>query len=167
VPDAGSVIVDNQDFAKVKDKQLSAYRNKYVGFVFQTFNLQPQLTALENVIMPLIFAGMSSRERTERGKACLTAVGLAERMRHLPNQLSGGQRQRVSIARALANNPSLIIADEPTGNLDSQKGEEIMALLKKLNKEGVTLIIITHDASIAKQAGRVLSIHDGKLAEHH
>ena len=151
----------------VRDRELSAYRNKYVGFVFQSYNLQPHLTALENVMLPLVFAHAGNHERTERAKQCLEAVGLADRMRHRPTQLSGGQRQRVSIARALANNPELIIADEPTGNLDSARGEEILDLLKKLNRAGTTLIIVTHDMSIAKQADRILSLHDGKLSSSH
>ena len=166
-PGTGTVTIDGTDLSKVNDKKLSEYRNKYIGFVFQSFNLQPSYTALENVTLPLVFARMGSRARTERAAECLKQVGLAERMKHLPTQLSGGQRQRVSIARALANNPKIIIADEPTGNLDSQKGEEIMEVLKGLNKQGITLIIITHDLSIAKQASRVISIHDGVLHEQH
>jgi putative ABC transport system ATP-binding protein len=134
-------------------------------FVFQAFNLQSTYTALENVMLPLVLSGMGSRERKERAKQCLTDVGLADRMKHHPSELSGGQRQRVSIARALANKPNIIIADEPTGNLDSQKGHEIMDLLEKLNKQGITLIIITHDMDVAKRAGRILSIHDGVMKE--
>ncbi|MBU6389832.1 ABC transporter ATP-binding protein [Patescibacteria group bacterium] len=163
-PSGGTITVDGRDLSKLNDKDLSRYRNQYVGFIFQSFNLQPQLTALENVILPLLFAKIGNRERRERAESCLKAVGLEDRMHHLPTQLSGGQRQRVAIARALANNPKLIIADEPTGNLDSKKGEEIMQLMGKLNKElGVTLIIITHDMNIAKQAGRTISIHDGVI----
>jgi len=164
-PDSGTVTVGDQDLAKMNDKSLSHYRNKNIGFVFQSFNLQPSYTALENVMLPLVFSKVSSRQRSERAQKCLEMVGLKDRAKHLPNQLSGGQRQRVAIARALANEPSIIIADEPTGNLDSQKGEEIMTLLKELNKQGITLIIITHDMTIAKQAKRVVSIHDGKLTE--
>ena len=167
VPDSGTVHIANLDLSRVRDRELSAYRNKYVGFVFQSYNLQPHLTALENVMLPLVFAHAGNHERTERAKQCLEAVGLADRMRHRPTQLSGGQRQRVSIARALANNPELIIADEPTGNLDSARGEEILDLLKKLNRAGTTLIIVTHDMSIAKQADRILSLHDGKLSSSH
>ncbi len=165
-PDDGTVTIAGQDLAKLRDKDLSHYRNKYVGFVFQSFNLQPQLTAQENVMLPLIFARVGGKERAEKAAACLEQVGLKDRMRHLPTQLSGGQRQRVSIARSLANSPKLIIADEPTGNLDSQKGEEILALLKALNKAGTTLIVVTHDMNIAKQADRIVSIHDGVLTEH-
>ena len=164
-PNDGTVLIDGEDLSKVSDKTLSHYRNKHIGFVFQSFNLQASYTALENVMLPLVFSKMGSHTRTERAKACLAAVGLSERMRHYPNQLSGGQRQRVAIARALANEPTIIIADEPTGNLDSQKGAEIMDVLKDLNKKGITLLIITHDQSIAKQASRVVSIHDGNLEE--
>jgi len=164
-PSEGSVTIDDIDLSHAGDHKLSAYRNKYLGFVFQAFNLQPALTALENVEVPLILAGMKRRERVQRAKECLESVGLQERMNHRPAELSGGQRQRVSIARALANNPSLIIADEPTGNLDSQKGVEIMQLLRGLHKQGITLVIITHDESIAKQADRILSMHDGRLTE--
>lgn len=164
-PDGGTVSVEGADLAKARDKQLSEYRNKHIGFVFQAFNLQPTYTALENVMLPLVLSGMGAKERRERGMKCLTDVGLADRMKHKPTELSGGQRQRVSIARALANNPSIIIADEPTGNLDSQKGRDIMALLEKLNHEGITLIVITHDMELAKRAGRILSIHDGVMKE--
>jgi putative ABC transport system ATP-binding protein len=166
-PESGQVMIEGQDLSKVNDTKLSQYRNKYVGFVFQSFNLQPQLTALENVTMPLIFGKVGGKERVARAKECLKAVGLEDRINHLPGQLSGGQRQRVSIARALANQPSLIIADEPTGNLDSQKGQEILELLKDLNKNGATLIIVTHDMAIAKAAHRILSLHDGALTDHH
>ncbi len=164
-PDAGTVLIDGEDLSKVSDKQLSYYRNKHIGFVFQSFNLQPNYNALENVMLPLVLGKENSKSRAARAKECLEAVGLGDRLRHYPNQLSGGQRQRVAIARALANRPSIIIADEPTGNLDSQKGAEIMAILKDLNKNGITLIVITHDPAIAKQASRVVSIHDGKLEE--
>lgn len=164
-PDSGSVTVDDIDIMKADDNALSHYRNKKIGFVFQSFNLQPMYSAAENVAVPLLFAKMSPKERRKRAAECLTAVGLADRMNHKPTQLSGGQRQRVAIARALANNPEIIIADEPTGNLDSKKGDEIMALMKHLNKElGVTLIIITHDLNLAKQAGRVITIHDGNIS---
>ena len=163
-PDSGQVTVDDIDLMKTSDNELSHYRNKKVGFVFQSFNLQPNYSAVENVAVPLLFAKMSKSARRKRAEECLRAVGLETRMKHKPTELSGGQRQRVAIARALANNPEIIIADEPTGNLDSKKGDEIMDLMKKLNKDmGVTLIIITHDPDLAKQAGRVISIHDGSL----
>lgn len=165
-PDKGEVLIDSKDISRLSDKELSHYRNKKIGFIFQTFNLQPTLTALENVMIPMILAKVSYTERKKRAIECLKVVGLSDRMKHRPNQLSGGQRQRVCIARALANNPAMIIADEPTGNLDSSKGAEIVALLKKLNKSsGITLIVITHDAAVAKQAGTVLAIKDGKISK--
>jgi len=164
-PTDGTIVVDNNDLSHVRDGKLSAYRNRYVGFVFQSFNLQGTQTALENVMLPLVFAKMKSKERKVRATESLQAVGLGDRLKHRPSQLSGGQRQRVAIARALAVKPRIIIADEPTGNLDSARGEEIMKLLKDLNKQGITLIIITHDAAIARQAGRIIQIRDGKLTE--
>jgi putative ABC transport system ATP-binding protein len=162
---SGSVLIDGQELSKVDDNHMSAYRNQHIGFVFQSFNLQGTNTALENVMMPLLFSKMKQKERKARAAECLEAVGLSDRMKHRPSQLSGGQRQRVAIARALAVKPSIIIADEPTGNLDSAKGEEIMKLLHDLNKQGITLIVITHDPNIAKQAQRVVTIHDGKLTD--
>jgi putative ABC transport system ATP-binding protein len=164
-PDGGTVSVEGSDLAKASDTELSRYRNKHIGFVFQAFNLQSTYTALENVMLPLVLGGAKRKDRKARAQQCLADVGLADRVNHKPSELSGGQRQRVSIARALANRPSIIIADEPTGNLDSQKGHEIMTLLKDLNAKGITLIIITHDMEIAKQAGRILSIHDGVVKE--
>jgi putative ABC transport system ATP-binding protein len=164
-PDAGTVLVEGDDLAKASDKALSKYRNQHIGFVFQAFNLQPSLTALENVELPLLLAGVGKKDRRARAEDCLKAVGLAERMKHKPTELSGGQRQRVSIARALAGKPSIIIADEPTGNLDSAKGQEIMNLLEDLHKQGITLIIITHDLELAKRAGRVLTIKDGRMKD--
>jgi putative ABC transport system ATP-binding protein len=164
-PDAGTVSVEGVDLSTAGDRQLSAYRNQHIGFVFQAFNLQPTYTALENVMVPLLLAGMGAKQRKARAQQCLADVGLADRQNHRPTELSGGQRQRVSIARALAGKPSIIIADEPTGNLDSQKGHEIMALQRDLNRQGITLIVITHDLEIAKQAGRILSIHDGVVRE--
>ncbi|HSW85399.1 MAG TPA: ABC transporter ATP-binding protein [Candidatus Saccharimonadales bacterium] len=164
-PTGGSVHVDNNDLSHFNDRRLSEYRNHHVGFVFQSFNLQGTQTALENVALPLVFARVKAGERKARAKECLEAVGLGDRLKHRPYQLSGGQRQRVAIARALAVKPSIIIADEPTGNLDSARGEEIMKLLHDLNKQGITLLIITHDMTIARQAGRIIQIHDGKLRE--
>lgn len=164
-PDNGSVVVGGNEIAKTRDNKLSEYRNENIGFVFQSFNLQGTNTALENVMLPLVFSKMKSKARKARAKECLEMVGLGDRMKHKPGQLSGGQRQRVAIARALAVNPKLIIADEPTGNLDSSKGVEIMALLKELNAKGITLLIITHDHSVADQADRVVEIRDGKLSE--
>lgn len=164
-PTSGNIIVDGEDLSHTRDRQLSDYRNRHIGFVFQSFNLQGSQTALENVMLPLVFARMKSRQRRSRAKECLEAVDLGDRLKHKPTQLSGGQRQRVAVARALATRPSIIIADEPTGNLDSARGAEIMKLLKDLNKQGITLIVITHDMNIARQAQRVVQINDGKLAE--
>lgn len=165
-PNSGKVVVEGEDLASRNDHDLSKYRNKKVGFIFQTFNLQPGYTALENVTIPLIFGRISPSKRKKRAEECLKMVGLGNRMKHRPNQLSGGQRQRVCIARALANDPEIIIADEPTGNLDTQKGAEIVSLLKELNKKkGITLIVITHDTSVAKQADRILTIQDGQIKQ--
>lgn len=164
-PDSGEVLVDGANVAKMKDKQLSAYRNKKVGFIFQSFNLQPTLTALENVMIPMLFAHVPLTKRKKRATDCLKAVGLENRLRHRPGELSGGQRQRVCIARALVNEPEVIIADEPTGNLDSKRGSEIVGLLKKLNKEKqLTLVVITHDMSVAKEAKKILTMRDGRLS---
>jgi putative ABC transport system ATP-binding protein len=162
-PTDGSILVDDKELSHLNDRQLSDYRNQHIGFVFQSFNLQNTQTALENVMLPLIFSRMKPKARKSRAIECLQAVGLGDRLMHRPSQLSGGQRQRVAIARALAVKPSIILADEPTGNLDSQRGEEIIKLLKDLNKQGITLIIITHDQNIARQAGRIIQIQDGKV----
>ncbi|NBR00503.1 MAG: ABC transporter ATP-binding protein [Actinobacteria bacterium] len=165
-PDEGSVLVDGVDLAKAKDKELSEYRNSRIGFVFQSFNLQAHETALENVISPLVIGGVGKKkERRERGMKALERVGLSDRAGHKPTQLSGGQRQRVAIARALVNDPQMIIADEPTGNLDSSRGSDVIAELRRLNSEGITLIIITHDPNVAAQAKRVVEIKDGKITE--
>ena len=165
-PDEGSVMVDGVDLAKARDKALSEYRNSHIGFVFQSFNLQAHESALENVISPLTIGGVGKKkERRERGMKALERVGLSDRASHKPTQLSGGQRQRVAIARALVNDPQLIIADEPTGNLDSSRGADVINELKRLNAEGITLIIITHDASVAAQAKRIIEIRDGKISE--
>lgn len=164
-PDSGEVSVDGVDITRAKDSLLSQYRNKKIGFVFQTFNLQPNYTALENVMVPLIFARMGLGERKKRAETCLKAVGLENRAKHKPTELSGGERQRVAIARALANSPEIIIADEPTGNLDSKKGSEIISILKDLNREGkISLIVITHDQGIAREASRVINIKDGRIS---
>ncbi len=162
-PTSGTVLIEGNDIAKLHDARLSTYRNRHIGFVFQSFNLQGNNTALENVMLPLVFAKQNRKTRKARAIACLEAVGLSDRLQHKTNQLSGGQRQRVAIARALAVQPSIIIADEPTGNLDSARGQEIMQLLSKLNKDGITLIMITHDQSLAAQAHRIIEIRDGKL----
>jgi putative ABC transport system ATP-binding protein len=165
-PNDGSVIVDGNELAHIPDSKLSVYRNAHIGFVFQSFNLQGTNTALENVMLPLVFSRMKNKDRKARAKECLEAVGLGDRLKHKPSQLSGGQRQRVAIARALAGKPKIIIADEPTGNLDSSKGQEIMQLLKDLNKQGITLLVITHDLNVARSAQRVVEIRDGKITEH-
>ncbi|MGF7229526.1 MAG: ABC transporter ATP-binding protein [Candidatus Saccharibacteria bacterium] len=164
-PTSGTVVVDGNDLSHIRDRKLSDYRNQHIGFVFQSFNLQGTQTALENVMLPLIFARMKPRARKAQAIACLQAVGLGDRLKHKPSQLSGGQRQRVAIARALATKPSIIIADEPTGNLDTARGQEIMKLLHDLNAKGITLIVITHDANVARQASRVVQIKDGHIME--
>lgn len=164
VPDDGEVLIDEKELGKASDRALSAYRNKKIGFIFQTFNLQPTYNAIENVEVPLLFAKVAPKERRQKAIECLTLVGLADRLKHKPSELSGGQRQRVCIARALANDPEIIIADEPTGNLDTKKGKEIMELLSDLNKKkGITLIVITHDPNVAAMAHRVIKIQDGVL----
>jgi putative ABC transport system ATP-binding protein len=163
-PTTGDVLVDGEAINRLNDKYLSAYRNKKIGFVFQSFNLLPTYTALENVMIPLMLSGESSSVRKQKAYDCLKDVGLENRAGHKPFQLSGGERQRVSIARALVNEPQIIIADEPTGNLDSKKSEDIIALLKELNKRRkMTIIVITHDANVARQADRTLYMRDGKI----
>ena len=165
-PDEGSVVVEGMDLANAKDSQLSEYRNKHIGFVFQSFNLQAHESALENVISPLVIGGIGKKkERIEKGMLALSRVGLTDRAQHKPTELSGGQRQRVAIARALVNEPTLIIADEPTGNLDSSRGADVMNELERLNREGITLVVITHDANVAARAKRVIEIRDGKITE--
>ncbi|MDD6794305.1 MAG: ABC transporter ATP-binding protein [Clostridiaceae bacterium] len=162
-PTVGNVLMEGNDISKLKDKQLSKYRNEKIGFVFQAFNLENSQTALENVMMPLIFAGVSKKERKQRALKALEQVGLADYVKHKPNEMSGGQRQRVSIARALVNNPEIIFADEPTGNLDSKSGEKIIELFKEINAKGYTVIMVTHNPIEANKAKRVVKIMDGKL----
>ena len=163
-PSAGSIVVEDHDLSQASDKELASYRNHNIGFVFQAFHLHPTYTALENVAIPLLFSGVGKAERLERARAALEAVGLANRAGHLPNQLSGGERQRVSIARALVGNPRIIVADEPTGNLDTANGARIMDLLGNLNKDqGITLIVATHDAELARRAHRVVTLRDGLI----
>jgi putative ABC transport system ATP-binding protein len=149
----------------MSDDQLARIRNQEIGFVFQTFNLLPRATALENVEVPLIYAGVPRRERHQRAKEMLERVGLGDRLHHQPNELSGGQRQRVAIARALVNNPSLLLADEPTGNLDSRTGAEIMELFARLNQEGHTIVLVTHEEDIAAHARRIVRLRDGKILD--
>lgn len=164
-PTKGSIYIDNKDISKLKDKEMSKYRNQTIGFVFQSFNLENTQTALENVMMPLIFAGVSSKERKEKAKKALEMVGLGDKMKHKPTEMSGGQRQRVSIARALVNEPQIIFADEPTGNLDSKNGELIMKLLDDLNSRGYTIIMVTHNLEEAKKSKRIIKIKDGEVQE--
>jgi len=162
-PTSGTVTIDGQDVSDMKPNQLAAVRNKRIGFVFQSFNLLARTTAVANVELPLIYAGILGGERARRAKAALERVGLGERLRHMPNQLSGGQQQRVAIARALVTEPSIVLADEPTGNLDSRSGVEVMQILQGLNDQGITVVLVTHDARVARHAQRVVHIADGRI----
>ncbi len=163
-PSSGKIIVDGRDLSRASDKDLAKYRNSKVGFIFQTFNLHPTYSALENVSIPLLFSKIPRRDRKKRAASALDAVGMSHRAKHHPNQLSGGERQRVAIARALVTNPRVIVADEPTGNLDSVNGANIMELLGNMNKQkGITVIIATHDPEIAGRARRVISMKDGSI----
>ncbi|HRI33605.1 MAG TPA: ABC transporter ATP-binding protein, partial [Saprospiraceae bacterium] len=162
-PTSGEYILHGIDVSKMSDSELADVRNKEIGFVFQTFNLLPRMTALENVALPLVYAGVSKADREERARKVLLEVGLADRMTHKPNELSGGQRQRVAIARALINNPAIILADEPTGNLDSKTSEEIMNIFKEIHKRGNTIIVVTHEPDIAAFADRIVRLKDGYI----
>lgn len=161
----GTYILDKIDISKLSDQKLSKIRNRKIGFVFQSFNLLAKLTALENVELPLIYAGMNHKERVHKAKDVLEKVGLGDRLNHRPNELSGGQKQRVAIARALVNEPAIILADEPTGNLDSTSEKEIMELFKKLNDQGKTIIIVTHEPEVGKSCKRVIRFRDGEIIE--
>jgi putative ABC transport system ATP-binding protein len=162
-PTSGSYILNGKDVSQMKDNELAEIRNKEIGFVFQTFNLLPRTTALDNVALPMIYAGYSKSERNERATEVLKQVNLADRMDHQPNQLSGGQRQRVAVARALVNKPSIILADEPTGNLDSKTSVEIMKLFGDIHASGNTVILVTHEEEIAAYANRVIRLRDGLI----
>jgi putative ABC transport system ATP-binding protein len=163
-PTSGKYEFNGQNVATMVDDELADIRNREIGFVFQTFNLLPRSDSLRNVELPLIYAGISPAERHRRATEALTSVGLGARIHHKPNELSGGQRQRVAVARALVNRPSIILADEPTGNLDSKTGVEIMALFDELYEQGNTIIVVTHEESIARHARRIIRIHDGLIA---
>lgn len=166
-PDSGVVSLDGKNIATLTEEELAVLRNKYIGFVFQAFNLLSKTNALENVELPLIYSKVSGEERKRRATEALKEVGLLDRLNHTSNQLSGGQQQRVAIARALVTSPSLILADEPTGNLDSKSSREIMDLLKEINKKGNTVILVTHEHDIAKEAGRIVEIKDGLIVADH
>jgi putative ABC transport system ATP-binding protein len=160
-PSSGEYVLNNKSVAQMPDDELAEVRNKEIGFVFQSFNLLPRSTALDNVMLPLVYAGFNKEQRLARAKEVLEQVGLGERMMHKPNELSGGQRQRVAIARALVNKPAIILADEPTGNLDSKTSVEIMGLLEEIHKQGNTIVLVTHEEDIAQHAHRIVRLKDG------
>ena len=162
-PTAGTYILGDRDVSTLADNDLARVRNREIGFVFQTFNLLPRLNALQNVELPLIYRGEPRSSRLRKATAALAMVGLGERMHHYPNQLSGGQQQRVAIARALVGEPSILLADEPTGNLDSRAGEEIMAIFQELNRQGITLVMVTHDERVARHCRRIIRMLDGRI----
>lgn len=162
-PTTGSYILDGHEVAALNDDQLAITRNQKIGFVFQSFNLLPRMSTLENVALPMVYAGIGRKERLARAEEVLAMVGLEARLNHQPNELSGGQRQRVAIARALVNDPTIIMADEPTGNLDTKSGDEVMDIFSKLNSQGRTIILVTHEPDIAEYAGRVVYVRDGLI----
>ncbi|MCW3070912.1 MAG: macrolide transporter ATP-binding protein [Bacteroidetes bacterium] len=162
-PSSGEYVLNGKSVAKMPDNELADVRNKEIGFVFQSFNLLPRSTALDNVMLPLVYAGFSKEQRLIRAKEVLDQVGLGERMMHKPNELSGGQRQRVAIARALVNKPAIILADEPTGNLDSRTSVEIMGLLEEIHRQGNTIVLVTHEEDIAQHAHRIVRLKDGEV----
>lgn len=165
-PTSGSYVLDGQEVAGLTDDELAVIRNKKIGFIFQSFNLLPRITAIENVALPLIYAGAGKNERYMRAEKALVSVGLGERMHHLPNELSGGQRQRVAIARALVNEPTILMADEPTGALDTKSGSEVMEIFQNLNSSGRTIILVTHEPEIAEHAQRVIHVRDGLIVRN-
>ena len=163
IPTSGSYVLDNKEISSYDDDRLAEFRNQKIGFIFQKFNLLPRLSALQNVELPLVYLGVGGNERKKRALAALKGVGLEERMNHKPSELSGGQQQRVAIARALITKPPVILADEPTGNLDSKTGVEVLELLQELHKKGNTIVLITHDMNIAKEANRIVRLMDGSI----
>jgi putative ABC transport system ATP-binding protein len=164
-PTSGQVILEGDDVSSLLPNELSALRNRYIGFVFQAFNLLSRTSALANVELPLVYAGVGAAERTRRARESLERLGLGDRLGHYPSQLSGGQQQRVAIARALVNSPSIVLADEPTGNLDSRSGIEVMTVLQDLHAQGITVVLVTHDDRVASHAERIISVFDGRVRE--
>ncbi|MDP2300494.1 MAG: ABC transporter ATP-binding protein [Coriobacteriia bacterium] len=164
-PSSGEVILEGQDVSSLAPNELASLRNRHIGFVFQAFNLLSRTSALANVELPLVYGGVGGSERSRRAREALERVGLANRLGHFPSQLSGGQQQRVAIARALVNDPSIVLADEPTGNLDSRSGIEVMAVLQELNEQGITVVLVTHDDRVARHAERAVHMFDGRVSE--